>query len=79
MYYNILQKDTERREQMPTKYNNILTLRLTDEQTDYLINLMNDNFCIDSMASAVRYCINSEIHRSKMQQMNSFEKEKSEN
>lgn len=53
---------------MPTRYNNMLTLRLTDEQIDFLINLMNDNFCIDSMADAVRYCINTEIHQAKIKQ-----------
>lgn len=55
---------------MPIKYNNMLTLRLTDEQIDFLLNLMNDNFCIDSMADAVRYCINTEIHETKMKQKN---------
>lgn len=50
---------------MPIKFNNTITVRLTDEQTNYLINLMNDNFLIDSMADAIRYCINSEIHYSK--------------
>lgn len=53
---------------MPIKYNNMLTLRLTDEQVSFLINLMNDNFCIDSMADAVRYCINTEIHQAKIKQ-----------
>lgn len=51
---------------MAIKYNNTITIRLTDEQTDYLINLMNDNFYIDSMASAIRYCINTEIHHAKL-------------
>lgn len=55
---------------MPKKYNNTITLRLTDEQTDFLINLMNNNFCIDSMADAIRYCINTEIHHTKMKQNN---------
>ena len=55
---------------MPIKYNNMLTLRLTDEQTNFLINLMNDNFCINSMADAVRYCINTEIHQAKLKQQN---------
>lgn len=47
------------------KFNNTITVRLTDEQSDYLINLMNDNIYIDSIADAIRYCINTEIHYSK--------------
>ena len=65
LLYNRLQKGGKH---MPTRYNNMLTLRLTDEQIDFLINLMNDNFCIDSMADAVRYCINTEIHQAKIKQ-----------
>lgn len=51
---------------MPTKYNNMLTIRLSDEQLEYLADLSNNIFCIDSMADAVRFCINSEMHYSKM-------------
>lgn len=47
---------------MPIKFNNTITLRLTNEQTNWLINLMNDNFCINSMADAIRFCINTEMH-----------------
>lgn len=47
-----------------------ITIKLTDEQENFLIKLMNDNFYIDSMADAIKYCINTEIHQEKIKQNN---------
>lgn len=50
---------------MKKKYKNMITIRLTDEQNEFLIKLITDNMYIESMAQAIRHCINTEIHYSK--------------
>lgn len=43
------------------KFNNNVTVKLTDKQSDFLIELMNNIFYIDNISDAIRYCINKEM------------------
>lgn len=39
------------------KLNNLMTVRLSDQEQDYLINLLNEKFELDNFSDAIRYCI----------------------
>lgn len=51
---------------MSIKFKNNITVKLTDEQSNFLIELMNNNFMINNFSDAIRYCINSEMHYQKI-------------
>lgn len=45
------------------KFNNTITVRLTDKESDFLIELLNKKFELDSFSDAIRYCIRSEMEK----------------
>lgn len=40
-----------------TKLNNTITVRLSDKEQNFLINLLNEKFELDNFSDAIRYCI----------------------
>ena len=47
------------------KFNNTITVRLTDKESDYLIELMNEKFELDNISDAIRYCIRQEMEKTR--------------
>lgn len=45
------------------KFNNTITVRLTDKESDFLIELLNEKFELDSFSDAIRYCIRKEMEK----------------
>lgn len=43
------------------KFNNQVSLKLRDKESDFLIELMNEKFELNSISDAIRYCINKEM------------------
>ena len=47
------------------KFNNTITVRLTDKESDYLIELLNNKFELDNISDAIRYCIRKQMENEK--------------
>ena len=47
------------------KFNNTITVRLTDKESDYLIELLNNKFELDNISDAIRYCIRKQMESEK--------------
>lgn len=45
------------------KFNNTVTVRLSDQESNYLIELLNNKFELDSLSDAIRYCIRKEMQQ----------------
>ena len=50
------------------KFNNQISVKLSDQESNFLIKLLNEKFELNSFSDAIRYCI-----RKEMQQKNSKE------
>lgn len=45
------------------KFNNTVTVRLSNQESNYLIELLNTKFELDSLSDAIRYCIRKEMQQ----------------
>ncbi len=43
------------------KFNNQISVKLSDQESNFLIELLNEKFELDSLSDAIRYCIRKEM------------------